>query len=102
MPKKRYNSRDDGLLLQQHGGSGQEGDPSPVPDHDDEDAGREERLHGKPHFRESSVLMDALRGKRSTVTVCYVCCACSFIVKLSQLKFSVLYIKTNRKVLGLV
>lgn len=48
------------LLLQQHRRSPHEGDPSPVPDHDDEDAGCEECLHGKPNFGEASILVDAL------------------------------------------
>lgn len=55
------------LLLQQHRRSAHEGDPSPVPDHDDEDAGCEECLHGKPHFGEASVLMDALEGQRKHI-----------------------------------
>lgn len=50
------------LLLQQNRRSVHEGDPPPVPDHDDEDAGRQERLHGKPHLGEASVLVDALQA----------------------------------------
>lgn len=59
------DSDDEGaaLLLQQDRRSAHEGDASPVPDHDDEDAGCEERLHGKPNFCEASVLMDALVGE---------------------------------------
>lgn len=60
---------DEALLLQQHRRSAHEGDPSPVPDHDDEDAGCEECLHGKPHFSEASVLMDALGGEINAISV---------------------------------
>lgn len=48
------------LLLQQHRRSAHESDAPPVPDHDDEDAGGEESLHGKPDFGETPVLVDAL------------------------------------------
>lgn len=57
---------DEALLLQQHRRSAHEGDPSPVPDHDDENAGCEECLHGKPHFSEASILMDALGGEKKS------------------------------------
>ncbi len=60
------------LLLQQHRRSAHEGDPSPVPDHDDEDAGSEECLHGKPYFGEASVLMDALGGEKQDICVVHV------------------------------
>lgn len=80
MPTIQLNTRqhytDDALLFQQHGRSAHEGDPSPVPDHDDEDAGCEECLHGKPHFGEASVLMDALRRTKK-----YLSYACYFIGK---------------------
>lgn len=69
----RHHYIDDALLLQQHRRSAHEGDPSPVPDHDDEDAGCEECLHGKPHLGEASVLMDALGGERNTIRVNYFC-----------------------------
>ena len=56
------------LLLQQYGGPGHEGDPSPVPDEDDEDAGGEEGLHGKPDLGEASVLVDALQKQRVNIS----------------------------------
>lgn len=62
-PEQHWDT-DDGLLLQQHRRSAHEGDPSPVPDHDDEDARCEECLHGEPHFGEAPVLMDALGEER--------------------------------------
>lgn len=48
-------------LLQQDRSACHQRDPPPVPDHDDQNAGGEEGFHGKPHFREASVLMDTLR-----------------------------------------
>ena len=51
------------LLLQEDGRSAHEGDASPVPNHDDEDAGCEEGFHGEPNFCEASILMNALVGK---------------------------------------
>lgn len=54
------------LLLQKHRRSAHKGDASPVPDHDDEDAGCEESLHSKPNFCEAAILVDALWGKRTT------------------------------------
>ena len=52
------------LLLQKHWGSGHHGDPPPIPHHNDEDAGREEGLHGKPHLGEASILVDSLERSR--------------------------------------
>ncbi len=69
------------LLLQQHRRSAQEGDPSPVPDHNDEDAGCEKSLHGKPYLSKASVLMDALVQEGNTINVNYLCCVCHFIGK---------------------
>lgn len=54
-----------GLLFQENGRSGHEGDPPPVPDHDDEYAGCEESLHGEPNLSKASVLMDALEKIKS-------------------------------------
>lgn len=48
------------LLFEKHWGSGHHVDPPPIPHHDDEDARREEGLHGKPHFGEASILVDSL------------------------------------------
>lgn len=48
-------------LLQQDRSACHQRDPPPVPDHDDQNAGGEEGFHGKPDFREASVLMDTLR-----------------------------------------
>lgn len=36
-------------------------DPSPIPNHDDENAGCKECFHGKPDFCEAAVLMDTLK-----------------------------------------
>lgn len=51
-------------LLQQDGSSCHQRDPPPVPHHDDQNAGRQEGFHGKPHLGETPVLMDALRKTR--------------------------------------
>lgn len=60
------------LLFQEDGRSGHEGDASPVPDHNDEDAGRKKSLHGKPDLGETSILMNALELNRNTVKC--LCC----------------------------
>lgn len=58
--------REISLLLQQDRRSGHQGDSPPVPDHDDEDAGGEEGLHGKPDLGEATVLVDSLEKKSSS------------------------------------
>jgi len=49
------------LLFQKHWRSGHHGDPSPIPHHNDEDAGCEEGLHSKPYLSETSILVDSLK-----------------------------------------
>jgi len=56
------SDRNIALLFQQDGWPGHLGDSLPVPDHDNEDAGSEERLHGKPNLGEATVLMNALES----------------------------------------
>lgn len=48
------------LLFQKHWWSGHHGNPPPIPHHNDEDTGCKESLHGKPHFGETSILVDSL------------------------------------------
>lgn len=48
------------LLFQKYRGTGHHGYPSPIPHHNDEDAGCEEGLHSKPDLSEASILVDSL------------------------------------------
>lgn len=57
-------------LLQQNRSARHQRDPPPVPDHDDQNAGGEEGLHGKPHFCKASVLVDTLGRNKVQCDIC--------------------------------
>lgn len=65
------------LLLQQNRGSAHKSDAPPIPHHDNEDAWREEGFHGKPHFSETSILMDALQKNKTSHCHCIIFVDCT-------------------------